>query len=146
MPNLGGFTPTVIFQSDVSSRMTLADVSNTAGVTTPGFVFYIPILLPNAATTTYTYTTTEKIEIVDMIVVKRNGAGTGNTVQVRDGSGNTITDAVAAAVDDALTRAATITDTGGRNVVAAGGTFQVVSTRAAGTSDARVLIGVMIVP
>jgi hypothetical protein len=97
----------------------------------------ISILIPDAGTTTYTYITQDKIEIVD-VIVRKDGAGAANTIQVLDASSVAITDAMAAAVDKTITRAGTI-DTA-KNVVAAGGSFKITATRAAGTMLASVTI------
>ncbi len=110
------------------------------GALTPQLMTTIPILVPDAATGDIDTVLAEKFEVVDMVCIKRNGAGAGNTMQLKDGSNNTITDAVACATDDALTRAATVTDTGGRNVIAKGGTLRLTATRAAGTRDALILV------
>lgn len=104
---------------------------------TPAVLAAIDIAIPDAATTTYTYTVTNKMEIVD-VIVRKDGAGAANTIQVLDGSSAAISDAIAAAVDKTVTRAGTI-DTA-KNVVAAGGTFKITATRAAGTMLANVTI------
>jgi len=110
------------------------------GARTPQLMTTIPILVPDAATSDIDTVLLEKFEVVDMTCIKRNGAGAGNTMQLKDGSNNNITDAVACATDDALTRAATITDTGDRHIIAKGGTLRLTATRAAGTRNCLVLV------
>lgn len=101
-------------------------------VTSPTGLYAFRIAVPNVASTqTYTYLTNDAIEIVDVTVLK-SGAGAANTITVQASAGNTITDAIAAAVDLALTRAAQC-NTANRTI-AAGGQFQVLSTYAAGSS------------
>lgn len=95
------------------------------------------IAIPDAATTTYTYVSTNKLEVVD-VIVRKDGAGAANTIQLLDGASAAISDAIAAAVDKTVTRAGTI-DTA-KNVIAAGGSFKITATRAAGTMLANVTI------
>lgn len=109
----------------------------TTGTVSPSPVQVIPITIPDAANTTYTYTTQRKIEFVDMVVHKV-GNGAANTIQLQDAAAAAITDAVAAAVDKAVTRAGTIDRT--KNQVAAGATFKILATRAAGTMAAEVYL------
>jgi hypothetical protein len=116
-------------------NVTAAAVSPASTVASALMMFDIAI--PDAATTTYTYISTNKIEIVD-VIVRKDGAGAANTIQVLDGASAAITDAMAAAVDKTITRAGTI-DTA-KNVVAAGGSFKITATRAAGTILANVTI------
>lgn len=89
------------------------------------------------ATATFTVTTPDKIEIVD-VIVRKSAAGAGNTVQVKDGSANAISDAIVATTDKAITRAGTIDPA--FNTIAAGGTFTVVNTFAAGSIAANVTV------
>ena len=97
----------------------------------------IPLDIPDAATATYTFTTPIKVEVFDVTVVK-DGAGAGNTVQLKNGAGVAISDVIAAAVDKAVTRAGTMDKA--TRVIAAGGTFQVTATRAAGNMACQVFI------
>jgi hypothetical protein len=80
------------------------------------------------------------IEIVDVVVIK-NGAGAGNTLQVKNGA-NAITDAIVAAVDKAVTRAGTIDRA--QSTIAAGGTLRFTVSRAAGTGAMKVLVYLLI--
>lgn len=113
------------------------------GALTPQFYGVIPYLVPNAATADIDLVMTEKVEIVD-VIVRKDGAGAANTIQLKTSGGTAITDAIAAAVDKAVTRAGTI-DTA-TNVIAAGGTLRITATRAAGTMLAQVYIIVLIRP
>ncbi len=97
----------------------------------------IVIDIPDAATATYSYVTSEKIEIVDAWVIK-DGAGAANTVQITNGADVAITNALAAAVDKTVTRAGTIDKA--TRTLAAEATFKVVATRAAGTMAAQLFI------
>lgn len=76
------------------------------------------------------------IEVVDVTVIK-NGAGAGNTLTVKNGA-NAITDAIASAVDKAVTRAGTIDRV--HSTIVAGGTLRFTVSRAAGTGAMRVLV------
>lgn len=116
------------------------DAANSTSAAQPvqlGSYVMIPLLLPDAATATYRYTTPDKIEIIDVLVVK-DGAGAGNTIQVTNASGTAISDAIAAAVDKTVTRAGTLDKA--TRVLAAGAEFRVVNTRAAGSSAAAVFL------
>lgn len=93
-------------------------------------------LIPNAATADYDIVVDNKFEVID-VIVRKDGAGAANTAQIKNGA-TAVTDAIAAAVDKAVTRAGTI-DTAS-NVVAAGGALRCTFTRAAGTSAALVTV------
>lgn len=97
----------------------------------------IPINIPDVATTTYTFNNAEKIEIIDVTVIK-SGAGAGNTIQVTDFANNVISDAIAAAVDKTITRAGTL-DPAFRTIAAAA-KFKVIATKAAGSMLAKMFI------
>jgi hypothetical protein len=60
-------------------------------------------------------------------------------VTVKNGA-TAITDAIACATDDAVTRAGSIVDGAGTNVIAAAGTLRLSCTRAAGTRNSQVFI------
>lgn len=135
MPTTGPLSPQQAVNADILNRMTYA-----ANATTPGFLAVHTFTIPNAATADYDIVVVDKFEVLD-VVVRKDGAGAANTVQVKNGA-TAITDAIAAAVDKAVTRAGTI-DTAS-NVVAAGGTLRCTFTRAAGSSAAQVtVIGVV---
>lgn len=95
--------------------------------------------VPDAATSDIDIVVNEKIEIVDVVCVKRNGAGAGNTMQIKKAAA-TVSDAIACAVDDAITRAASITDAAGVNILVAGDTLRLTASRAAGTRDCLVRV------
>jgi hypothetical protein len=118
----------------------VSDSENSAAsalATEIGQTVEIAFLLPDAATATYRYTTPDKLEIIDVTVIK-DAAGAGNTIQVKNSAGTAISDAIAAAVDKTVTRAGTLDKA--TRVVAAGGEFQITNTRAAGSSAAAVFI------
>lgn len=100
----------------------------------------IPIAIPDAATATYVYKVPFKCEVVD-VIVRKSGAGASNTIQVTDSADAAISDAIAAAVDKAVTRAGTLDPA--KTVIAAGGTFKVVATRANGSMLAFVIVKVI---
>jgi LysM repeat protein len=108
-----------------------------SGTNKPGMLLVIPIDIPDAATTTYSYTVNEKVEIIDVEVIK-DGAGAANTIKLTDGADADISNAIAAAVDKTVTRAGTLDKA--KRTIAAGGTFKIVATRAAGTMAAQVFI------
>lgn len=132
---VGNFDATAV--DDVRVAMGVAVNSTTSGIVAPTTMTTLAFLLPDAATTTYSYTVPEKLEIMDVVVIK-DGAGAANTIQVKNGSGTAISDAIAAAVDKTVTRAGTL-DLATR-VLASGATLQITNTRAAGTSAASVFI------
>lgn len=100
-------------------------------VVQPAGLHQVSIALPDAATTTYSYLLASRYEIVD-VIVRKSGAGAANTIQVKDGAGNAISDAIAAAVDKAVTRAGTLDPA--FNLPAGIAAFQITNTRAAGTA------------
>lgn len=90
------------------------------------------------ATTNTDLILNEKFEVLDCTVIK-NGAGPGNTVQLKTvGGAANITDAIVAAADKAVTRAGTIDRA--QNVIAAKGTLRVTVTWAAGSGAAKVIV------
>lgn len=91
----------------------------------------------DAATADIDIVVSEKIEVVDAYCQKQNGAGAGNSMQIKAGA-TAITDAMACAVDNTLTRAASIDDSA--STIAAGGTLRLTATRAAGTRNALVVV------
>jgi hypothetical protein len=102
----------------------------------------IPVILPpidiiDAATATYSYKTAEEIEIVAAWNIK-DGNGAANTIQITNGADVAITNAMAAAVDKTSTYASTIDKA--TRTLAAGATFKVVATRAAGSMAAQLFI------
>jgi len=120
-----------------SSGLTVANAGVSPAVSASGSVVVIPVDIPDAATATYSYINAEKLEIIDVIVIK-DTAGAANTIQVKTAGGTAISDAIAAAVDKAVTRAGTL-DKAQRTLAAAAG-FQITATRAAGSMAAQVFI------
>ncbi len=100
----------------------------------------IRIDLPDAATATYTFITQDAIEIYDVLAIK-DGAGAANTVQLTTGADVAITTALVFAVDATITRPTTLPKATRR--LAAGATFKVVNTRAAGSSAGQLFLHVV---
>lgn len=136
---VGNFNPTIV--DDIKTLAAVAiDQSNSASVAsgiTPCTVKQMAFLLPDVATATYLYTVPEKMEIVDVTCIK-SAAGAANTVQLKNGAGTAISDAIATAVDKTVTRAGTL-DAATR-VLAAGATLQITATRAAGSMLCTVIV------
>lgn len=124
MPALGPKSPQEIINADLLSRLTVP-----AGTTTPGLLVAIPVATSGSVTADFDVVITEKFEVLE-VICRKDGAGAGNTITVKNGS-TAITDAIAFAVDKTQTKAGTI-DTA-QNVIAAGGTLRVTATRSAGT-------------
>lgn len=124
MPTVGPLSPQQQVNSDYLSRVTY---TNNAAV--PGVLSAYTFLLSGSVSVSPTITVVDKFEVVD-VVLRKDGAGAGNTVQIQNGSSN-ITDAIVFATDKAVTRAGTIDVA--QNVLAAGGTLTCVATRSAGT-------------
>lgn len=111
-------------------------VSPAVGIGAP--LVHYAIEIPDAATTTYTYLTGETIEIVD-VICRKNVAGAGNTIQVKDSLGNAISDAMATAVDKTITRAGTL-DIAFNPIAGSALGFQITATRAAGSMLCQVTV------
>lgn len=109
-------------------------------VISSGPVEAIYLDIPNAATTTYAYLNADKIEIVDVEVIK-DTAGAGNTIQVKTTADVVISDAIAAAVDKAVTRAGSL-DKATRTLNAGAG-FHITATNAAGSTACQVVLHVI---
>lgn len=94
--------------------------------------------IPDAATADYDIVVDSKFEVID-VVVGKIAAGAGNTITIKNGA-TAISDAIAAAVDKAVTRAGTIDRTTNNNVVAAGGTLRCTATKSAGSMACEVVV------
>lgn len=93
--------------------------------------------IPDAAgDVDYDIVVADKFQVVD-VVVRKSGVGAGNTVQIKNGA-TAITDAIAAAVDKAVTRAGTIDPA--QETVLAAGTLRCTAHRAAGSMLAQVTV------
>ncbi len=113
-----------------------------SGTAQPSPMQMIPHAIPNTAgDNTYTYTSSKKIEIVDVIVHKTT-AGAGNTIKLQDNAAADISNAIAADTDKAVTRAGTIDRT--KNVVLAGSTYKLLAHQAAGSMAAEVYLLVIL--
>ena len=116
------------------------DAVNSAATAQPvvlGSEVNFSFLLPDVATATYLYTVPDAMEIIDCECIK-DAAGAGNTVQLKNGAGTAITDAIATAVDKTKTSAGTIDKA--TRVLAAGATLQITATRAAGSMACAVFV------
>jgi len=138
----GILTNSNIFQQSDSLLQGVAGVGADAPLSTLGSaaltnLLTIPLLIPDAATTTYTYKTDIKIEVVD-IVIRKSAAGAGNSIKMQDNAAADISDAIATVTDKAITRAGTIDPA--KNVILAGSTFKLLCTRAAGSMLAQVWV------
>lgn len=125
------------YSRNAGTASTIANAAVSPATTGSGALVVIPVDIPDAATATYSYTNSEKLEIIDVIVIK-DTAGAGNTIQVKDSTGTAISDAIAAAVDKTVTRAGTLDKA--KRTLAAGAGFQITATRAAGSMAAQVFI------
>lgn len=125
------FVDDIVGGIDGKAVDTVADNNTNAGVPLV-HVFNIA----DAATGDHDIVINEKFEVLDVTVIK-NGAGAGNTVQIKNGA-TAISDAIAAAVDKTVTRAGTIDY--GNNVISAGGTLRATVTRAAGSGAMKVIV------
>ena len=124
MPTIGKFGPQTAVNDDYVSRITVP-----AGTTTPGIIVGIPVATSGSTTADFDTVLLEKFEVL-YVICRKDGAGTANTITVKNGS-TAISDAIAFATDKAVTMSGTI-DTAS-NVIAAGGTLRVTATRSAGT-------------
>lgn len=102
-----------------------------------GAEIVIPYLIADAATGDIDITMKRKIEVIDVTCIKSNGAGAGNTMQLKKGAA-VISNAIACDTDNAVTRAGSIDDANA--TLAVNDILRVTATRAAGTRDARVFV------
>jgi hypothetical protein len=116
---------------------TVANAAVAPALAASGAVVVIPIDIPDAATATYSYTNPEKLEVIEVEVIK-DTAGAGNTIQLKTAGGTAISDAIAAAVDKTKTLSGTL-DKAQRTLAASAG-FQITATRAAGSMACQVFI------
>lgn len=121
------------FLEDLAGRLA---VTNNA--TAPQPLTSYAFTIPDAATADYDIVVDSKFEVVDVIVGKI-AAGAGNTITIKNGA-TAISDAIAAAVDKAVTRAGTIDRTTNNNVVAAAGTLRCTATKSAGSMACEVVV------
>lgn len=133
------FDPTAVRDAEAVFRQ-VSDSANSTAATQPialGSEVVMSFLLPDAVTSTYKYTVPDKLEIIDVTVVK-DGAGAGNTIQLLNGAGTAISDAIAAAVDKTVTHAGTLDKA--TRVLAAGAELRITNTKAAGSTAAAVFV------
>lgn len=141
MPDLGMNSPGFRIAEDYAKRITVPDNS-----VQPGLKVIIPIRIPaGAASVDVDVIVQEKMEVTGFYCIKRNGAGAGNTMQLKKLT-TAITAALACAVDDTKTEATTVVDTGGINVFLPGETLRVSAVFAAGQIQASCFVEGVIVP
>jgi len=92
--------------------------------------------IADAATADYDRIIDQKFEVFDVVCIK-DGAGAANTTQVKNGA-TAITNAMATAVDDTITRPSTIDRA--QSAIAAGGTLRVAVVRSAGSGAVKVFV------
>jgi hypothetical protein len=116
----------------------IADVVDQADAAT-NIIGGVPVLftfaLADGATATTTYTVRNKIEIIDVIVEKRAGAGgASDTLQVKNNT-DAVTDAIDINIaDKVVKRAGTIDDA--FSTISAGGTLAITKTKASAANVA----------
>lgn len=135
---LGPYAPQVAVNSELQGRFVTTSGSGTPGTIVP-FVFVVP----DAATSDIDIVVNDKIEVIDVICRKDSGAGAGNTMQIKKGA-SAISDAIACAVDKAVTRAGTIDVA--NNQLNPNDTLRLTATKAAGTRTATVTVLAVIRP
>lgn len=119
----------------------LIPVAPAAGDTVePGLVLTFAISLADGAAGDSDFVVDDAFEVIGFDVIKRNGAGAGNTATLKKGA-NAITGAVAAAVDNTKTSATTIDDA--QSTFAKGDTLRITRNAAAGTNDMLCLVHVV---
>src|SRR5262249_28131264 len=120
-----------------SSGLTVVNAPLAPALTASGALVVIPIDIPDAPTNTYSYVNADKLETIDLVVIKDQN-GPGNTVQVKDSTGAAVSDVIAAAGDGAITRAGTLLKA--KRTFAAGAGFQITATRAGGSMACQVFL------
>lgn len=115
----------------------LADAAVSPAEAPIGAPLVMSFPIPNAATADYDFVVPVKMEIIDVHVLK-SAAGAGNSIQAQTGAGTAISDAIAAAVDKAITRAGTLDPA--TRTLAAGATLRFHAINAAGSTAAEVIV------
>lgn len=123
-----------------SDLATVADAAVSPAIAALGAKLCIPILFPDAATADYDYVVPDKVEIIDITIIK-DVAGAANTLQAKNGAGTAISDAMAFAVDKTCTRCATLDKA--TRVLAALAVLRFTNTRAAGSSAGAAFVEVI---
>jgi hypothetical protein len=118
----------------------VADNAVTPAISTGTAEQVFPFLLPDAADTDYDFVMPYKAEVIDATVIK-DGAGAANTLTLKNGAGTAISDAIASAVDKAVTRAGTLDKT--TRVLAANAVLRLSNHRAAGTAALAAFVKVI---
>lgn len=120
-----------------SAGLAVANANVAPAVSASGALVVIPIDVPDAATNTYAFVNAEKLEVIDVVVIK-DQVGAGNTIQLKTAAGTAISDAIAAAVDKAVTHAGSLDKA--QRVLAAQAGYQITATKAAGSMACQVFL------
>ncbi len=123
-----------------SDLAAVADAAVSPAIASLGARLCIPILFPDAATADYDYVVPDKVEIIDAQIIK-DAAGAANTLQMKNGAGTAISDAMAFAVDKTVSRPATLDKA--TRVLAALAVLRFTNTRAAGSSAGAAFVEVI---
>lgn len=132
------------FESDsliANATAPIVDVA-ASGTAQPAPMQIIPHAIPDVAgDNAYTYTAAKKIEVVD-VVIHKGAVGAGNTIQLQDAAAAAISDAIVAAVANAVTHAGTLDPV--KKVIAAGAQYKLAAHRAGGSMAAEVYLLVVL--
>lgn len=123
-----------------SDLATVADAAVSPAIAAMGAKLCIPLLFADAATADFDFIVPDKVEIIEATAIK-DVAGAGNTIQMKNGAGTAISDAIAFAVDKTCTRAGTLDKA--TRVLAALAVLRVTNTRAAGSSAGALFVEVI---
>ena len=127
-------------QDTLAGVLTGKSVANTANAAVIGGLEVVHrIAIADAATADTDVVLTHKTMVTDVLVIKTAGnGGSGDTIQVKNGS-TAITDAISININDkVMARAASIDDA--QQTIAAGGTLKVTCTKAAAANVACIVI------
>ena len=120
-----------------SSGLTVVNAPLAPALSVSGALVVTPIDIPDAPTKTYSFVNAEKLEFVDVTVIKDQD-GVGNTIQLKDATGAAISDVIAAVADGAVTRSGSLRKS--TRTIAASAGFQVTATKAGGSMACQVFI------
>jgi hypothetical protein len=120
-----------------SVGLAVANANVAPAISASGALVVISIDIPDAATATYPFLNAEKLEVIDVVVIK-DQVGAGNTIQLKTAAGTPISDAIAAAVDKAQTRAGSLDKA--QRLLAAQAGFQITATKAGGSMACQVFL------
>jgi hypothetical protein len=121
-----------------SSGLSVVNAPLAPALAVSGAEVVIPIDIPDAPTTTYSYVNAEKLELTGVTVIKDQPGAAGNTIQLKTAGGTAISDAIAAASDKAVTSAGTLDKA--QRTLAAGAGFQITATKVGGSMACQVFL------